>query len=357
MSVTTRLSPADVALVSTIYDPPRAHRPWKVSEVLPEGATTYYSLGRWALVDALRGCGVDPGDRVLVPALICREVLASINVVGAIALFYPVSPRLCADFNPSDLGLAKAILAVNYFGFPQELDVFRIYCERTGAALIEDNAHGLFSRDEHGQLLGSRGDAGVFSFRKTIAVPDGGALVLKDGREMPQPERVRQASTGRSRYRVKQAFRRGAGRLGPLRTHGAISAVRQLRRMLTGDTLPVGAPDGEVRIPAEPNPGAIISRALTVAEPDLEVRRRRALYELAGRIIENGGAVPVFRCLPKNTVPYGFPIFVPPAHLSGTAADVGRHGFQLSRWPDLPSAVVPEAPEHYRSLMVLPFLW
>jgi hypothetical protein len=357
MKTETHLSAADKTLVGTIYDPPRAGRPWMLKDVLPDGATRYYSLARWALVDALRACGVGAGDRVLVPGLICREVLASINLLDATPVFYPVSHELRAGFSPGDSGQAKAVLAVNYFGFPQELDVFRQYCERTGAALIEDNAHGLLSRDENGRLLGSRGDAGVFSIRKTIAVPDGGALVLNGHLEMPQTAEVGESRTIRPRYPLKQIFRRVAGRLGPVRTHSVIGALRQLRRAVTGDALPVGAPDAETRIPVGPSASTILSRALTIAEPDLEVRRRRALYALAGRIIEVSGAVPVFPSLPRNVVPYGFPVFVSQAHLPGTVATVGRYGFQLSRWPDLPTAVASEAPEHYRHLMVLPFLW
>jgi hypothetical protein len=354
---TVRLSAADLVLLSTIYTPPRAREPWMLQDVLPGGPTRYYSLARWALVDALRTYSVGPGDRVLVPGLICREVLASISLLGAVATFYPVSRGLCAGCSAGDLVQAKAVIAVNYFGFPQELGVFLDYCQRTGAALIEDNAHGLLSRDENGQLLGSRGDAGVFSIRKTIAVPDGGALVLTGDREMPQGTCPPEVSAPPAPYRLKQAFRRVVGRLGPRQTHRLIGAVRQLRRVRTGDALPVGAPDAEVRIPVGPNPSSLVARALRVTDPDLEMRRRRALYELAGRIVKAIGAVPVFPCLPPNVVPYGFPMFVSQAQAGQIAADVGWYGLQLSGWPDLPAAVAPEAPEHYRRLMVLPFLW
>jgi hypothetical protein len=357
ISVATPWSAAEVALVGTIYDPPRARRPWSLKQVLPEGASRYYSLGRWALVDALRACGVSRGDRVLVPGLICREVLASVNFIGAIPEFYPVSSRLSAAFNAQKLIHAKAVLAVNYFGFPQELEVFRTYCQRTGAALIEDNAHGMLSRDENGQLLGSRGDAGVFSFRKTIAVPDGGALVLQDHVEMRASAGPGEVRNIGARYPLKQAFRRVAGRLGPIWTHRAIGGLRQLRRAITGDALPVGAADAETRIPAEPNPSAILGREIAVAEPELEVGRRRALYELAGSVIANSGAVPVFPCLPPKVVPYGFPLLVSPRYLSATMAATARYGFQLSQWPDLPAVIEPSAPEHYRHLMVMPFLW
>ena len=355
--VDVHLSAADTALVRTIYDPPRACQPWRLRDVLPDGPTRYYSLARWALVDALRGCGVGPGDRVLVPELICREVLASINVLGATTAFYPVSPQLCAVLSPNSTTPAKAVLAVNYFGFPQRLEVFREYCQRSGAVLIEDNAHGFLSRDTNGQLLGSRGDAAVFSFRKTVALPDGAALVLNGNRELPQTDDVTPVNGLGARYRLKQACRPITRRLGPIRTLKAIDAVRQLRQPFVREARSPSAPDAETRIPMDRNPRALISRSLTIAEPEIESRRRRALYELAARIVEAAGAAPVFPNLPRNVVPYGFPMFVSPQRAPGITAHLARHGLPLTRWPDLPEAVVPFAAAHYRDLMVVPFLW
>ena len=352
-----KLSAADAALVSTIYNPPRARQPWRLNDVLPDSETRFYSLARWALVDALRACGVGSGDHVLVPGLICRELLASISLLGATAGFYPVSRQLSAEFSADGLSQAKAVIAVNYFGFPQDLKSFRSYCRRTGAALIEDNAHGLLSRDEDGKLLGSRADAGLFSFRKTIAVPDGGALVLGGERSMPPAADVPAVKGGGSRYRLKQAMRPFAGPLGPVRTLKTIRAGRLLRRLLTGEAVPHSPSDAETRIPMPSNPRALIGRGIGVADPEPEAWRRRTLYELAGRIVDQCGGVPVFPSRPANVVPYGFPIFATPAQASGIAAGVGRYGLQLSQWPDLPTAVAASAPDHYRHLMVLPFLW
>jgi hypothetical protein len=352
-----RLSASETALIATIYDPPRATRSWMLKDVLPAGATRYYSLARWALVDALRICGVGAGDNVLLPELICREVLAAVYVLGATTVFYPVSRQLSPSCSAEDMAEAKAILAVNYFGFPQELRVFREYCHRTGAALIEDNAHGFLSRDTNGELLGSRGDAGLFSFRKTIAVPDGSALVLNDDRTMLQASEVLAPSGVGVRYQVKQSFRRVVRHIGPVRTLGAIGAIRQLRQLCTGDAVPPGAADAETRIPIPPRPCALVGRPISVADPEPEAERRRALYGLAGQFAEQVGAVPVFPRLPANVVPYGFPMFVSPAQVPRVTAEVGRFGLQLSQWPDLPGAVAPSAQEHYRALIVLPFLW
>ena len=344
------------ALISTIYNPPRASRPWRLQEVLPDGVTRYYSLGRWALLHALRACGVGPGDTVLVPGLICRDVLASINALGAHPVFYPVTRQLRAALGADTAPPARAVLAVNYFGFPQDLGIFRSYCAHTGAALVEDNAHGLFSRDTDGRLLGSRGDAAVFSFRKTIAVPDGAALVLNGGRtivESTAPESVPVPM----RYRVKQAFRRVASAAGPRRTSAIIDGVRRLRQVTTGHAVTPGSPDAEVRIPGPPQPTALIGGPITVADPEAEGRRRRQLYEIAAGIAERAGGSLVFPVLPPNVVPYGLPMSVAPACLDRLSAEVRGHGLQLVSWPDLPGAVAQGAPDHYRQLMVMPFLW
>ena len=114
-----------------------------------------FSLGRYALLAALRVTGVSPGDKVLVPGFICRDLLASIHAVQGTPVFYPVDRTLAPQSLLAAQG-AKAILAVNYFGFPQSLEPFRRYCAEHGASLIEDNAHGFLSRDALGHALGSR---------------------------------------------------------------------------------------------------------------------------------------------------------------------------------------------------------
>lgn len=352
-----RLSEADTALIATIYAPPRARQPWSLKDVLPAGETRFYSLARWALVDALKAWGVGAGDRVLLPGLICREVLASVHVLGAQPVFYPVSPQLCPSCSADDMTEAKAILAVNYFGFPQELSVFREYCQRTGAALIEDNAHGFLSRDTSGELLGSRGDVGLFSFRKTIPVPNGGALVVNGNRTLSEVVDGHAVSGPGTGYRVKQLFRRVSRGLGPVRTQRVIGGVRWVRRSFTGESVPLPGNDAEVRIPLAPGPRMSVASRLRVVDPAHEPQRRRALYDLVGRIGETAGVVPAFSFLPTNVVPYGFPLFASSTMALRIAADLAPYGLPLSPWPALPAAVAPSAAAHYRDLLVVPFLW
>jgi hypothetical protein len=292
---------------------------------------------------------------VLLPDLVCREVLAAVNVLGAAAVFYPVS-RSLSPVDADAFVPARAVVAVNYFGFAQELEPFRQYCARTGAALIEDNAHGFMSRDADGRLLGGRGDAGMFSFRKTIPVPNGGALVLSQGRRLLH-EPLPQESMISPHHRLKQVVRRAAGQAGPVATVRAIAAVRSVTARAVGASPRASEPDLETKIPLAPNPPALVTRELRVSAPEVESERRRELYEMVGRVLGAAGATAVFSRLPSGTVPFGFPVFATGPEGAALSAHLARNGLLLSRWPDLPTAVAPAAPEHCRNLWVVPFLW
>ena len=95
----------------------------------------YFSLGRFAMKEALVACGVGENSSVMLPSFICRDVLAAINELGAIATFYDVDKKLepiGLDSSPK----SKAIIAVNYFGFPQNLEPFKKYCTSSGAKIV-----------------------------------------------------------------------------------------------------------------------------------------------------------------------------------------------------------------------------
>ena len=98
-------------------------------------AIRYFSLARHALVEALRVINIQPGDAVAIPALICRDVLGSLATVGARPVFYHVDEMLKPMDFPYDSGVC-AIIAVNYFGFAQNLDPFKHFCASTSLTLL-----------------------------------------------------------------------------------------------------------------------------------------------------------------------------------------------------------------------------
>ncbi len=326
------------------YATPPARRAWELGELLGGLELRYFSHGRIALAKALQVAGIGSGE-VLLPGLICREVPEAMKAQGARILYYPVDERMRPDLER--LPGARAILAVNYFGFPQDLSPFRSYAQRAGAVLIEDNAHGLFSRDAAGAWLGTRADLGVFSLRKTLPLPNGAALAARPGRFRLAPQEAFSAPTPAS-YRLKQALRRTAPLLGHKPLGFLTRGLRGLKRIFNGTA-------SEALLFMKESPSCLLSQPLTVADPGLEVERRRGLYLFAERLVGQAGGRAVFEGLPEGVSPYGFPFYAGPEELVEISRALGREGLECFPWPDLPPEL-DMVPEHYR-LWCVRFLW
>lgn len=317
----------------------------------------FFSLARHALLQGLKLAGVCPGDAVLLPEFICRELLASVHLAGARPVFYPVGEQLSPVSFPDGAEI-KAVLAVDYFGFPQDLAPFRKYCDARGSALIEDNAHGFLSRDPQGVLLGQRGDMGILSLRKTFPLPDGGALILSNtgsvGGQIQAPGfRDDPLPSG---YRVKSVFRNVQKATGiPLKKLGE-TAVRAARKLRTGSPFPKAGPDCESVIPAMPQMHQDSFRQLSGLDMPREELRRKRLYLQVEERLKGLDISPVFSSLPAGTVPYGYPFRADDRMAELVAARARKMGFDCAFWPELPAAVSAAAPPHYRNVYWVNFL-
>jgi hypothetical protein len=336
----------------SIYLPPRARTPWTLESDLGHDRLRRYSLARWGLVEALK-LGPDRPE-VLVPQFICREVLAAVHLAGKKPLFYSVSRRLGLDENHAELPSACAILAVDYFGFPQDLKPFEKYCKRTGTLLIEDNAHGLLSRDESGRPLGTRAPVGLLSPRKTVGLSSGGVLVVNDEAlwakvpaQLPASDDPGPALAFLKR---RKTFRALTPLLGPRGMAAGISILRALKRRKDLD------PKAEVEIATPPAPQPDLLAPITVADPEFEIRRRRDLWTAChARLRDVAGIEPVFMSLPDHTAPYAYAFRAERKALSDAADALRGLGILNDPWPDLPGEVKP--PAYHRSVRLAHFLW
>ena len=330
---------------------------------LPTERTTFYGYGRQALAAALAQVGVGAGDRVLLPGFICRDVLASLTAVGAAPAFYAVDEQLHADLasvgRQAHAGV-RAVVAVNYFGFPQPLDQLRAWCRVRGAALIEDNAHGFLSADGSAPL-GHRGDLGVFSLRKTLSLPNGAALVdNRSGSARPVAPENGQGSSGAAErhYRMKAALKRAMGAGGLRGASAMLGGVRWLKRAIpNGARRRAVAGDPETTMPRDAF-SPLAARLLRQCDVEEERTRRRQLYRICHQLVgRSPGVLPLFGELPGEVVPYGFPFLFTGRDADAFVRRWRRQGVEIISWPDLPPAVQPHAPSHYRRVMLVSFLW
>jgi len=336
-------------LLATVYAPPRARAPWRLEQFLPGFEVRYFSFGRRALAAGLKAVLGSSPRTVLLPELICGDLLCALAAAGASPVFYRVGPDLRPAEGPERWPSAGAVLAVDYFGFPQDLSLFQAYAARTGAVLIEDNAHGLFSRDESGAFLGSRADLGLFSLRKTLPIPDGGALVFrKDDERLRALPQDAFRGPGGLRAALKSALRPLALPLGARRFHGMLSALRGAR---------VPGAGSESALPSPEAPCGLLASPIAAADPETEVSRRRALYLLLESRLRLEGFEPVFASLPANTAPYAFPFRVKEADQERARRALAAQGLEPLPWPDLPCALAARAPAHHRDIRLAHFLW
>ena len=342
-----------------IYRPLYLKSRWSFEQFVGHQDIRYFSYGRHALVEGLLSIRVKKGDKVLVPAYICRELLSAIHTLGAHPCYYDVDRTLQPILSPESLPASRAIIAVNFFGFPADLQPFESYCRRTGAVLIEDNAHGLFSRDETGRVLGSRGDIGIFSFRKTIILPDGAALVL-NSQKVSFSLRPQLFYANRSvppEILLKKLLLMSASIGGLYLLRFFISLNRRLRSLRTGHEILPSSPDAESVLPGDPAPHKKMNLLMSRLDMDHEISRRRALYKRVDLEMKQAGYEPVFSSLPENVVPYGYPFYLSKEGI-GKAQEVLKQNYlECHPWPELPEAVFPKAPEHYKTTWMVGFLW
>lgn len=135
---------------------------------------------RNALFYGLRALGIQPGQKILVPAYLCTAAIEPIEHFGAEVEFYEIQ-RNCVpdwlDLETKIRGDVRAVMAVHYFGFPCDMEKFCALSKRYNLLLIEDCAHVLDGMPNQ-HRLGELGDFSIFSPRKFLPVFDGGRLRL-----------------------------------------------------------------------------------------------------------------------------------------------------------------------------------
>jgi perosamine synthetase len=143
------------------------------------------SSGTAGLHLGVRLAGVGPGDEVITSPF---SFVASANCVlyeGGTPVFADIDPRTF-NLDPSAVEGAvtertKAVVAVDIFGYPCELDELTAICDRNGLALVQDACEAL-GAEYKGRPVGSHGHPAVFAFypNKQITTGEGGVVVTDD---------------------------------------------------------------------------------------------------------------------------------------------------------------------------------
>lgn len=146
------------------------------------GKVYYVHRGRTAVRRACELLHLGSQDEVLAPAYNCGMEIDALISCGVSVILYQTKISGYADLDDLYSRFTKrtrAVYVTHYFGFPQPIAEIKNFCVEKGVYLIEDCALALFSYDGPTEL-GSMGDMSIFSFPKSLPVPDGGALVINN---------------------------------------------------------------------------------------------------------------------------------------------------------------------------------
>ncbi len=149
--------------------------------------TLMVNSGTSALICALTGVGVGPGDEVIIPGYTFIATAAAVIATGAVPVIAEIDESLGLDPIDAERKITphtKAIVPVHMRGVPAKLNDLIAMARRNNLRVVEDCCQSV-GAEYMGQKVGTFGDAGAWSlnYYKTISAGEGG-LVYTDDRDV-----------------------------------------------------------------------------------------------------------------------------------------------------------------------------
>ena len=135
---------------------------------------------------ACAALGIGPGDEVIVPSLSFVATSNAVLYTGADVRFADIVGPQDLTISPASIAAqitprTKAIVVMHYGGYSCQMPEIMEIARRRGLFVIEDAAHAPGASLD-GEMLGSWGDVGCFSFfsNKNLATGEGGMVVTRN---------------------------------------------------------------------------------------------------------------------------------------------------------------------------------
>jgi hypothetical protein len=280
----------------------------------------FYHQARYAIWHAIKLLGLRPGENVAIPAFQCGTEIDPFIRSGIQIRFYRVDRSLKVDFDSVKSVLdskTRSLLVVHYFGFPQDMTSIRLFCKENRLLLIEDCAH-LLNVPSQEKPLGAFGDVSIFSMRKLLPIPDGGALFVNN-QDMPIPKPCMappiRPILGMALVKISRHLGRGHSKFGRIIKTSILDPVLRLsRRIKDRDMNPAPANDSPFVFRMERvdwGMSKLSERLIHTADiASVIFQRRENFSHLLARIEASEHIDPLFNDLPKAVCPLAFPVLV-----------------------------------------------
>lgn len=148
---------------------------------------------------------IKEGDEVIMPSYTFVSTADAFVLRGAVPVFVDIRPdTMNIDETKIEKAVTertRAIVPVHYAGVSCEMDTIMKIAETCHLTVIEDAAQGILSTYK-GKALGTIGDFGCFSFHETknYSMGEGGALLIRDEKNVERAEIIREKGTNRAKF-------------------------------------------------------------------------------------------------------------------------------------------------------------
>lgn len=262
---------------------------------------------------------IRPGDEVIMPAYTFVSTADAFVLRGAVPVFVDIRPdtmnideKLIEDAVTEK---TRAIVPVHYAGVACEMDAIMDIARRHHLMVIEDAAQGIMSSYK-GKALGTIGDFGCFSFHETknYSMGEGGALLIRDEKNVEAAEIIREKGTNRSKYFRGQIDKYTWVNYGSSYLPSDMNAAYLYAQLEIADEINEArlslweryrqnlqplAETGKIELPTVPENCVHNAHMFYIKSVDLEERTAFLTY------MKQNGVLSVFHYIPLHTAPAG----------------------------------------------------
>lgn len=262
---------------------------------------------------------IKPGDEVIMPAYTFVSTADAFVLRGATPVFVDIRPDTMnideTKIEDAITDKTRAIVPVHYAGVACEMDTIMEIAERHHLVVIEDAAQGIMSSYK-GKALGTFGDFGCFSFHETknYSMGEGGALLIRDGKNIEEAEILREKGTNRSKFYRGQIDKYTWVNYGSSYLPSDMNAAYLYAQLEVADeindarmacwnhyyeNLSPLAETGRIELPHVPEGCVHNAHMFYIKTADIEERSRLIAY------LKENGIMAVFHYIPLHTAPAG----------------------------------------------------
>lgn len=262
---------------------------------------------------------IRPLDEIIMPAYTFVSTADAFVLRGAIPVFIDIRPdTMNMDEKLIEAAITertRAIVPVHYAGVACEMDTIMDIAARHKLIVIEDAAQGMMASYK-GKALGTFGEFGCFSFHETknYSMGEGGALLIREEKDIEEAEIIREKGTNRSKFYRGQIDKytwvnfgssylpsdmNAAYLYAQLMEADAINTARKACWMRYYDNLAPLAQAGKIELPVVPGECIHNGHIFYIKTRDIEERTEFIRY------LEDKGVMSVFHYIPLHTAPAG----------------------------------------------------